>query len=269
MNHDEVLLNLLQKLGSPKLLDRAVTFPVPENTEVETDDDSGDENRVKVPEERAPSGLVTASNFFRHPDSHPILLDLALIHKYGIEWMDWEQEVLEVRIPEDFDTPTVSDLNISKIQAVRTLHMVDTFWQHWEIFLWCCMSLNGIFPDFEVMQVPSVGQCMIAADIAGRIRSDIAWSDEVKQYLGIVHRHDGIFCPIPPLDFVTLDTEGFPLDCEEIKEQWPQVRDSRRAPSEESVTAEQLRRMLEVYEYLFESQTELSIQLPLLKNVQD
>ena len=207
---------------------------------------------------------ATFINLFQHPDTHPYVLDLALLQKYGPEWMEWEPETLELRIPLDFPTREVSDLNMEKINAVKALHYVNTFWLDWDVFLPCTMAFNGLYPDFNVMQVPTVAQCAIAVDLANRVRSDVDWSVEVRAYLDAVHRFDGVLCPIDPLDFVEVDTEGLPIDCEEIQRLWPDVRRTGKAPTEESVTAEQLRRMLIVQGALQETREQLQAQLPLL-----
>jgi hypothetical protein len=231
-------------------------------TEVEekTDAKPVSELRLREGSVRPP----TVINLFQHPDAHPYVLDLALLKKYGPEWMEWEGETLRLRIPRDFPTTSVSDLNIQKIQAAKTLHYVDTYWRDWDVFLPCTMALNGLFPDFNIMQVPTVAQCAVSVDTANRIRSDVDWSDEVRAYLNAIHRFDGILCPFEPLEFVEVDVEGLPIDCEEIQELWPEVRRTKRAPTEESVTAEQLRRMLIVQDALKENRDHLQAQLPML-----
>lgn len=210
---------------------------------------------------------VTVSNLFRHHDAHPVVLDLCLLRKYGPEWYGWESETLQLRIPQDFRVKEVSDLVLSKIQAVRTLHVVDTFWTRWEVFGWCAMPFSGIFPDFEVMQVPTVAECMVAVDIANQIRNDVAWSSEVKAYLESVHRHDGVFVPQPPLDFVKLDVSAFPIDVSDIRKLWPAVIQSDKMPTAQTVTAEQLRRMLTCARALEESRVFFRSQLPLVQHV--
>jgi hypothetical protein len=73
-----------------------------------------------------------------------------------------------------------------------------------------------------------------------------------------------MFCPIPPLDFVEVDGEEYPVDCEEVQARWPEVRKSRRAPESTSVENEQLRRMMESWLILEESRQQLQDQLPLV-----
>lgn len=220
-----------------------------------------------TPERPAPSGKapaehgVTVTNLLRHPDAHPVVLDFVLLKRYGPEWMVWEPETLEGHIGRDF-RGGVSDLNFSKIQAVKTLHLVDSFWLQWEVFLPCLTVFNGTFPDFSVLRPPTVAQCAVAVDIANYIRDDVDWSPEIKAFIGVVFQHDDIFCPVEPLDFVPVDVEGLPINRSEIMGLWPGVRASREEPKGDSITSEQLRRMLTVYNYLEEYRSRLKKQLP-------
>lgn len=210
---------------------------------------------------------VSVANVFRNPDAHPVVLDLMLLRKFNIDWLGWELETVVHRIQEEFKTPTVADINIEKLQACKALHLVDDFWLKWEVFLHCCAPFNGAFADFQRMQVPHVAECMVAVDIANRIRDDVQWSVEVKNYLAVVHRHDGILCPQPPLEFVHVDVEGLPIDCEEVTARWPEVRASGRAPTGDSVEDEQLRRLLGSWAYLESVRLRLRQQLEILKHV--
>lgn len=210
---------------------------------------------------------VSVANVFRSPDAHPLVLDLMLLRKYNIDWLGWELETVVHRVQEDFKTPSIADINVEKLQACKALHLVDDFWTKWEVFLHCCAPFNGAFADFQRMQVPHVAECMVAVDIANRVRDDVQWSDEVKRFLEAVHRHDGILCPQPPLDFVKVDVEGLSVDCPEVARRWPEVRASGRAPEGDSVEDEQLRRLLGSWAYLESVRLRLRSQLEILKHV--
>jgi hypothetical protein len=252
-------------LRSP-LLD-PVTFdpaPVHENLATvvveTTQGDEGLHRSVREPEIRGPI------NVWQHPRAHPIVLDLMLIKQYGLDWLAWEPETLELRVVQDFKTDKLSELNMHKVQAVKTMHLVNTFWRSWEVFLWCTMAVNECHPDFETMQVPGVPQCLISADIAGRVRDDVEWSDELRQYLAVVYRHDGIFYPLPPLEFVTIDVPEV-VDVQEIARRWPAVRATSRVPDGETIVDEQLRRLLGAYDELERSRALLRAQLPMVNDV--
>jgi len=240
-------------------------IPDDETTAVVSTPDHDPTAVTLVHDEPIPS-TVTAKNIFRHPDAHPLVLDLLLLDKYSEEWLGWEPETIELRIPADFGVDRISDLNVAKLQSVKTLHLVDSFWERWEVFVWCAMPLCSIFPDFQVMQVPTVIQCTLAVDLANRIRDNMEWSDEIKMYLSMVHRHDGVLVPQPPLDFVEVDTVGLPLEVGKVKERWPEVRISGKTPSGETPEDEQLRRMLQVNESLRQWRGQLRQQLDLLRH---
>lgn len=222
-----------------------------------------DEGETLTEEEKPPSSpipTVSGSGIFQQQDAHPYVLDLILLKKYGPEWLEWETETLLERVAVDWRS-FVSELNLQKLQAVKTLHFVDTFWQNWEVFVPCTMSFNNTLPDFEMMQVPTVAQCAVAIDTANRLRSEVKWSEEMKAYLEVVHRFNGILCPAEPMNFITIDTEDVAIDCGAVMRQWPEVRKSLQAPNSKTAEAEQLRRLLGVHEALIESRALLVSQL--------
>lgn len=261
----ELYGQILDKLGAYESSEPPTISGADEPTVVVEMADGEEEPEAPKGQEKVSN--VTAINLFRNPEAHPIVLDLALLSKYGIDWLDWETETLELRIPQDFKTSSISDLNLEKLQACRTLHLVDSYWQRWEIFLPCTLALSGTVPDFRVMQIPTVAQCLISTYCASKIRDDVPFSDEIAIYVGVVHRYDEILCPQPPLDFAKVDSEGLPVDCEEISRLWPEVRMTRKIPSIGPISQEQLKRMLLVYDYLEDSRRDLQSQLSFLTNV--
>ena len=72
------------------------------------------------------AGGVTASNIWRHPDAHPIVLDLLLLRAYGPDWLLWEAETLQHLVPQDFKTqvfvPHEHDLRIGRLLAETQQH---------------------------------------------------------------------------------------------------------------------------------------------------
>lgn len=251
---ESAFLSALAKLGAPQPDPTVVEETLSKDHEVGT--------------ESAPDpGGVTASNIWRHPDAHPVVLALLLIRKYGPEWLLLEPETLQEVVPLDFKTQALSDLNLSKLQACKTLHATESFWERWEVFNWCTMPFNGEFPDFEVMQVPTIAQALVSVDCANRIRDDVKWSVEVKKYLEQLHLHEGILLPIPPLDFVEVDTSQTGVNMEAVKKAWPDVRVRGQAPSGDTAEDEQLRRLLEVNAFLEDSRSRLRVQLAMVAHV--
>jgi len=254
-DHERELLDALENVGpTPRV---AASLDDAPTVKVEGKSEDHPAPTTEVPE---PPGSVTKQNLWRHPDAHPIVLDLAMLRRYGPEWLGWEAETLRALIPEDFQTPSVSEINISKLQACKALHLVDSFWQRWEVFIACLLPFNNEFPDFRTMAVPTVAQCLVACDVAGRIREDVEWSDEMKAYITTVYHHDGIFLPLPPADFVTLEVPE-EIDQKELEKRWPAVRIKGHTPTGNTPIDEQLRRLLVANDYLEESRARLNQQL--------
>jgi len=225
-------------------------------------------DKVEHPVDGSPShqpATVTVANLFRHPDAHPVVLDLLLLKHYGPDWLVWEPETLELMLQSDFNN--VSAVNLTKAQACKSLHLVDDFWRRWEVFNWITMGLNGVFPDAQILQVPTVAQVMIAVDAARQIRDDVQWSEEVRVFIESVHLHDGIVVAQPPLEFVRVPAEGYPVDADFIRRTWPDYILSNKTPSGGAVELEQLRRMKMAHQALEESRSFLRSQLPLVSHV--
>ena len=256
-DNERAFLDALQHIGMKPVVLPQLASDVTEVAESVTKDTPEKTTSVALP-----PATVTGENIWRHPDAHPIALDLFMLRRYGPEWLGWVTETLRVRIPEDFKTQTVSELNISKLQACKALHLVDSFWQRWEVFIACLMPFNSEFPNFRQMPVPTLAQCLVACDSANRIRDDVPWSEEMKAYFNAVYRHDGIFLPLPPLEDVELEAPE-EINQKLLAERWKDVRASGRAPSGQNPMDEQLRRLLTANGYLEESRARLQRQLQL------
>jgi len=262
-SNDGIYERVLSKVRTDKLVEEDPTIVV-ETTQV---DDRVNPTEPAAAEQKTKSAAVTLDNLFRNPESHPLLLDLALLDKYGSEWLGWELETLLTRVQQDFRTPTIAEINVEKLHACMTLHLVDTFWERWEVFLHCCSAFNGTFADFHSMQIPEVAECLLAVDIANRIRDDMQWSGEVKTYLKAVHIYRGEVFPLPPMDFVQVDVSELPVDAAAVRSKWPLVKASGRAPRGETAEDVQLRKMLASWQYLELHRHRLETQLQVLRHV--
>lgn len=259
MSLDGLFEEQLARARRPYLLEEEPTVVV------ETTQGDEEENPA-LPDPPSPKAVAGAavSTLFRNPDAHPVALDLSLIKKYGAEWLGWEYETLLTRVTQDFQTPTIADVNVEKLQACKSIHLVDDFWHKWEVFNACVAALNGSFADFQRLQAHSVPECMLAVDIANRLRDDVRWSSEITTFLAVVHQHDGVLCPQPPLDFVHVPTADIPGDYAAVRARWPSVRAAGKAPTGDSIEDEQLRRMLGAHRYLEAARKRLENQLSIL-----
>jgi len=147
----------------------------------------------------SPPTPVSSKNLFSHPDAHPVVLDMALLKVFQVEWFDWLSDTLFAEIEREFDTH-INAGNRLKIMAAKTLHVIDAFWDHWEVFEKVIAGLNGIVPQVALLQPPDLAALYAGVDIASGIRQE-TYSDEVKRYCAAVFLHEGVTYAAPPLDF--------------------------------------------------------------------
>jgi hypothetical protein len=158
----------------------------------------------------APVGLdqdtstpVSIRNLFTHHDAHPIVLDFALLRAFQLDWLGWEAETVWAEIQRVFKTQ-ISELTRAKIQTVKTCHISNGPWEHWQVFEKIMQGLNNNIPRFELMQAPTIEQLYAGVDILEGLRQN-EYSDEVKLYMSAaVLNEEVIFVP-PPLDFIQVE----------------------------------------------------------------
>lgn len=211
-SHEDRLFSILEKVGE-QTGGSAATASVldaddPEGAVLETAGPSQDPNRAPSQDEEVdPSGIpegaapITRRNLFVHHDAHPVVFDLALLSKYGTDWFEWEAVTLWKEIKEDFRVPSISDHTCAKIQAVKTLHINEWFWEKWEVFCWITQALNNNLPDFHVIQKPSIAQIMNAVDIATMVRSGEEFIQEIQDWIGAAMVDEGVVYAPKPIAF--------------------------------------------------------------------
>ena len=208
--HEDRLLAVLEKIGQVEV---SPTIP----SVIDADDDSAehaetagdteDPNEEAQDEEIDPSGIpeglapITRKNLFVHHDTHPVVFDLALLAKYDTDWFEWEPVTLWKEIKEDFHVPSISDHACAKIQAIKTIHINEWFWDKWEVFCWVTQALNNNIPDFQVIQKPSIPQLMNAVDIATMVRTGEEFNQEVQSWVGASVVEEGAFYAPEPIGF--------------------------------------------------------------------
>lgn len=142
---------------------------------------------------------VTERNLFENPESHPVLLDAALLKTFGVDWFPWLADTLFYEIEQTFRT-SIADVNRLKIMAVKTLHVVDTFWEEWEIFEKTINALGNVPPLLGVMQPPDLPLLLSGVDIANQIRKE-EFSEEVARYTAACFLHENTHYAPKPCDF--------------------------------------------------------------------
>ena len=146
---------------------------------------------------------LTVRNLFTHHETHPLVLDFALLKTFGLAWLGWEAETVWAEIQRVFSTQ-ISELARAKIQTIKTIHVSNGPWEAWQVFEKIIQGLNNNVPKWEFMQAPSLEELYAGMDILESIRV-VDFSDEVKGYMAAAILHeDVIFCP-PPLDIVQVE----------------------------------------------------------------
>lgn len=145
---------------------------------------------------------VTKNNLFSHPEAHPFVLDMALLKAFQLDWFKWEPDTLFEEIQKTFNT-SIADVNRMKILATVTLHVVDSFWEQWDVFENTILALNGVIPRIGFMQPPDIPLLMTGVDIANSIRKE-EFSDEVSRYSAACFLHEHVSYTPEPLEFAQM-----------------------------------------------------------------
>lgn len=157
------------------------------------------ETSTELPPDLEEASGVTKRNLFTNPDTHPVVLDLAMIKTFNLDWLGWLTDTLMSEISRVFNT-TISDVNRNKILAVKALHVTDVFWNEWEVFDKILMSLNGLPPRWDVIDIVETPQLMAGVGMANKIRKE-HFSDEVARFAAACLLHDDVHYAPPPLEF--------------------------------------------------------------------
>lgn len=142
---------------------------------------------------------LTSRSVFSHPEAHPVALDLILLKHFELEWLQWLPDTLFSEIEKTFGT-SIAEVNRLKILASQTLHVIDAYWEEWEIFEKVLWSLNGQIPRVDVIQPPDLSILMSGVDMANGIRQE-TYGEEVARYCAAVFLHENVFYAPEPLSF--------------------------------------------------------------------
>lgn len=143
---------------------------------------------------------ITPKNIFWNSEAHPYVLDLVMLKFFGVEWFSWLPDTVFAEIEQTF-SKSVGDTTKMKIMAVQTLHVVDSFWERWEVFEKTLLALNGIWPKLDVMQVPELAHLFAGVAVANDIRKE-EFSEEVSRYIAGCFLHANVTAAPPPFEFV-------------------------------------------------------------------
>lgn len=144
---------------------------------------------------------LNVRSLFHHQDAHPIVINMALLKAFGLDWLGWESETIWAEIKRVFQASMISELCRAKIQTVKTCQVSDLPWKKWQVFEKIVQGLNNNVPRFDIMQAPGLEQLYVAIDILEGIRKD-EFSDEVKLYMAAAMLHEDVTYVPDPLSFI-------------------------------------------------------------------
>ncbi len=146
--------------------------------------------------------------------SHPLVLFAWMVKEFSHEWMEWPPSVIKSTLVKQFET-TISRLNLEKIMATAAVATRDEFWTDWHHFHFLTQVLNNNFGDLQTVQEQTVGQMMVAVDIAVDIRRRLSplvsmpdFDEDVARYVAAQALHQGVWHLPEPLGFAARYASG-------------------------------------------------------------
>lgn len=127
------------------------------------------------------------------PGSYATTLFLICIDNYGLDIMEWEQDVLDREIHDDFNL-VLPQINRDKLQAAITALATDMFYVDWFVFNTTCEAFNNDPVDFKVLDIATPEQVAWTitelAMLEGQDKPE--FSEEVRAYIGTLLSYFGI-----------------------------------------------------------------------------
>lgn len=146
---------------------------------------------------------VSLRNLFTHQDSHPVVLDFALLKAFGVQWYGWDITTIWQEIQRVFQSQ-ISEHARAKVNCLKTLHISPLPWQEWQVFEKIVQGLNNNIPRWDHMQAPALEELYVAIDMLDHIRK-AEFSHEVKAYMAAAVLHENVTFVPAPLDFIQLE----------------------------------------------------------------
>lgn len=132
---------------------------------------------------------LSNNTFWTDPDTDPLAIDLTLVGNFGKDWIGWEPETLWEMIGRIGGQNLAQEVK-DKVQALKTLHAGDYFWEDEGVFEKVAIALNGIQPNFEERQNLNIPQIAKAVNISARIKTT-PFSEEIAAHVAAKAHQEG------------------------------------------------------------------------------
>jgi len=187
----------------------------------------------------------TGNLIFTSEKIAPSVLGEVLADKYGKEWLGWNYETLYPTIENSFHTE-IHPVNKEKINAVKCLLMVDSFWKEWNVFAPVVKAFNNLITNFSMMEECSPGEMAWAVSEADKIRNE-DFSDEVILYIRACCHSQGLILFPEQLSFAHVVITD---DVQNLKTAWESASKNLTFPVQENALGIQLARLNSIRHYL-------------------
>lgn len=96
--------------------------------------------------------------------------------------------------------PNETDAEINKILAFVTLSKTRHFWENFLVFEKIVLALNGIMPDFNMLQGVMPEQIWYALEIAHKLYPTREYAPEILKYIEYICNEHGVYVYPPYLE---------------------------------------------------------------------
>jgi len=119
--------------------------------------------------------------------------------QYGEEWVGWMPETLDRTIFLDFNT-VMNQAVREKILAMKMCLNINYAWHEWSVFQKVVLALNGISPNIEMVEDPSLSQVIKTIPVMQSLRPGEQFDDNVKKYIAVLCKSEHLIIPPPQLE---------------------------------------------------------------------
>lgn len=189
---------------------------------------------------RAP---VRAQLFLRSPEAFATPLLLLVLDRLGPECLGWHPETLRMEIRDEFGVEP-SEGNFDRIMTAIAVVTTDVFFKNLPRFIHLANVLAGgeFQPDsFEPADASECAWAVTEALILDPPEEKDPFSDDIRRYLGIVLRNEGIISP-PDILRLAIMPEGNSADHPEFADGIRQ-KQSEKTDEIEGMLRDNLRQM--------------------------
>lgn len=139
----------------------------------------------------------------------------------GEDWWEWEFETIERMLWIKYGV-ALEDINRDKIWAIKHLCNSNRPFLDWHEFNNTALSFGGVIADFEFLKRPTPGMVINTVETMKKIRPEEPFSFEVKKYICLLLKEEGIYIP-PPSIIDDIKEEFTETVTNDMIKQWPSI----------------------------------------------